>query len=116
MDSKSLYTEEHWIKKSTPLKPEQLIIEELIFGPETDRYKPLFQYGTKILFCYKDSHTIMLNLSENAAMQKGSSSTTEEAWKLMQRNIKRLVKGVKNVTFFIAGHQVTKECFEKSMI
>jgi len=116
MDNNSLYTEEHWMKHLTPLKPEQFIAEELILGPKTDRYRPLFQYGTKILSCYKDGDTIIVNLSEDAAVQKGSASTTEDAWKLMQRNIKRLVKGVKNVTFFIAGHQVTKESFVKKMI
>ena len=106
MDKNGLWTEERWMPLNTELSKDEFVTEELLLGSQTYRFRPLFKNGTKALFNYRDGDSIYINLSENAAMQDESASTTQKACELMQFNIKHLVRGIKNVTIFIAGHEI----------
>ncbi|OJF75985.1 MAG: hypothetical protein BKP49_09185 [Treponema sp. CETP13] len=114
MDYDSLYTEERWMQTDSPLTKDDFVIKELLLGPETYRYKALFKNGTKSLFNYREGNSIYVNLSEDASMQDESTSNTQKACELMRLNIKHLVRGIKNVTIFIAGNEICGKDFVKA--
>ncbi len=84
-------------------------VEELISGTVTDRYRPLFSPATHVLSCMLRDGKLYVNLSEDALLATASSSSTEKACELLQKNILTNFTSVRKVYVFINGLPVYQE-------
>ena len=88
-------------------------IDDLLLGPITDRYRPLFADGTKINSCYVRDKILYIDLSEEAVLKKGISSDTKTAVELLKLNITKNFNGINDVILFMMGQEVyTQEAVE----
>ena len=88
-------------------------IDDLLLGPITDRYRPLFADGTKINSCYVRDKILYIDLSEEAVLQKGISSDTKTAVELLKLNITKNFNGINDVILSMMGQEVyTQEAVE----
>jgi len=80
--------------------------EDLLLGPQTDRYRPLFPIGTKLVSFFKGNDgTVYIDLSEEAALQKRTSSQTAVACKLLEQNLRKNYN-MHKISISIGGHTV----------
>ena len=81
-------------------------VEELLLGPETDRYIRLFPYGTKLLSCFIRDGVLYTDFSEEAALSMTGTSDTETACALLRENVMRNFSGLKDYRIFMMGNEV----------
>ncbi|MFA6855805.1 MAG: GerMN domain-containing protein [Treponema sp.] len=90
-----------------PLKPVQgrvnMYVDELLLGPETDRFKPLFSPGTKAVSCFKRGGTLYVDLSDLLLTEAGEASAIKNGIKLFRRNILHNFENIHTVEVFVGG-------------
>ncbi len=110
-DDDRLYLESRDIpsfRREHGVSPYKQYIEELISGTVTDRYRPLFNSSTRLESCIFHDGRLYVNLSEEALLATGSSSSTEVACELLKKNIHTNFSSVRKVYVFINGLPVYK--------
>ena len=84
----------------------QFFVEELLLGPTTNRYRPVFSLGTKVLFCNLSGDTLYVNLSEDALLEKGSAQTIKDGTEFFKMNILKNFANINTIEMFIGGKQI----------
>ncbi len=108
MDSNRLYSEHRYIPNDTLQGELQYYVDELLLGPISNRYKPLFAHGTKTLSCFLTEDNILyIHLNEKALFQGNSSSETLKACELLKKNVLKNHKYVDSIRVFIMGNLVS---------
>lgn len=82
---------------------------ELLLGPSTNRYRPLFSNKTTVESCFLRDGTLYVNLSADALVHEGISSETEKACSLLKKNISINFKDVLDIKVFISGIEAYAE-------
>lgn len=109
MDSDMLYFETRHIPPQTVQGDIAYFVEELLLGPISDRYRPLFAKGTRVLSCFIGTDEVLyINLSEEALLQQGESSSTAVAYDLLKKNVLKNFNDVDNIEVFIIGNKVSE--------
>ncbi len=109
MDNSGLYSEYRYIPRGTVQGDVHYFVDELLLGPTSNRYKPLFAHGTKALSCFLTEENILyINLNENALFSGNSSSETVKACELLKINVLKNYKHVDNIRVFIMGNLVAE--------
>ncbi len=109
MDDSKLYSEHRYIPRGTAQGDLHYFVDELLLGPTSDRYKPLFAHGTKALSCFlNDENILYIHLNENALFSGNSSSDTVFACELLKINVLKNYKYVDNIRVFIMGNLVAE--------
>ena len=106
LDDDENHIEIRYLPKVEKEKRLRQYIDDLILGPIHDRYKPLFQNGTKVNFCFVRDNVLYLDLSEEALLQQGISSDTIDAVELLKLNITKNFRSIDNVILFMMGQEV----------
>ncbi len=110
MDSNSLYAEYRYIPSDSVQGDIQYFVDELLLGPLSNRYKPLFALGTRTLSCFlSEDSTLYINLNEKALFASNSSSETINACELLKKNVLKNYKYVDTIKVFIMGNLVTEK-------
>lgn len=81
-------------------------VEELLLGPETDRYIRLFPYGTKLISCFIRDGILYTDLSEEAALSMDGTSETYKACTLLRENVMKNFGDLKDYRIFMMGNEV----------
>lgn len=111
-----LYFEARHIPKEPVQGDIAYFVDELLLGPITARYRPLFGPNTKVLFCFIGADkTLYINLSEEALFQKENSSETFISYELLKKNILTNYNTIDNVIIFMMGNRVYDYSVKKSM-
>jgi len=106
LDRPGICAESRFIPRSHPYTQARRFTEDLLLGPQTDRYRPLFPIQTKLVSFFKGKDgTVYIDLSEEAALQKRTSSQTEAACKLLEQNLRKNYNMYKT-SISIGGHKV----------
>lgn len=84
-------------------------LNDLLLGPSTNRYRPLFASGTTLRSCFLRNGTLFIDLSGEAMLQAGASSETERACSLLKENITSNFSRVDDIQIFILGNEVYRE-------
>lgn len=106
LDKKGTFAESRFIPRDHPYTQAHWFTEDLLLGPQTDRYRPLFPIGTKLVSFFKGNDgTVYVDLSEEAALQKRTSSQTAAACKLLEQNLRKNYN-MHKISISIAGHKV----------
>jgi hypothetical protein len=90
-----------------PLRPVQgrlnLFVDELLLGPETARFRPLFSQGTTQLSCFKRGSTLYVNLSDTLLTESGGASEIKTGIGLFRKNILYNFENIHSVEVFVDG-------------
>ncbi|HAH60696.1 MAG TPA: hypothetical protein DCL73_01210 [Treponema sp.] len=90
-----------------PLKPVQgrlnMYVDELLLGPETSRFRPLFSPGTKAVSCFKRGSTLYVDLSDTLLTESGGASEIKKGIGLFRRNILHNFENIHTVEVFVGG-------------
>ncbi len=109
MDSDTLYTEIRFIPRNTAQGNIGYFVDELLLGPHSNRYKPLFANGTRALSCFlNEENTLYINLNEKALLVDNESTDTLFACELLKKNVLKNYKHVDTIKVFIMGNLVTE--------
>ena len=84
-------------------------VDELLLGPMTNRYKPLFARGTRAEFCTLEGDTLYVGLSGDALSVSKESADIETGIKLLKVNIVKKFTKINTVLVYIGGKSVYKE-------
>lgn len=106
LDKNAVYAEARYIPKKHFRSSIRFFTDELLLGPESDRYRPLFAKGTRALDFFKGTDGVLyINLNEKAVLQSGSSSATHTACKLLAQNLRKNYN-VRNIQITIMGNEI----------
>jgi len=106
LDRRGVFAESRFIPRTHPYAQVRWFTEDLLLGPQTDRYRPLFPIGTKLVSFFKGNDgTVYIDLSEEAALQKRTSSQTAVACKLLEQNLRKNYN-MHKISISIGGHTV----------
>lgn len=83
-----------------------LYVEELLLGPSSQRARPFFPLGTRVLFCFERNGTMFLNLSEQAVMDFSPEVNLQDSYELLKMNVKANFPSIKKIELFIDGNPV----------
>ena len=106
LDRSGVFAESRFIPRNHPHGQARRFTEDLLLGPQTDRYRPLFPIRTKLVSFFKGKDgTVYIDLSEEAALQKGTSSETLAACRLLEQNLRKNYN-MHKICVSISGHTV----------
>ncbi|MCK9168905.1 MAG: GerMN domain-containing protein [Treponema sp.] len=93
-----------------PLKTVQgrvnMYVDELLLGPETDRFRPLFSAGTRTVSCFKRGGTLYVELSDTLLTEAGEASAIKTGIELFRKNILHNFENIHTVEVFVGGRPV----------
>ena len=108
-DGAALYAEKRFIPRSRTKSSVEYFCDELLLGPFTDRYRPLFASGTKArVFFNKRKKTLYIDLNEGALFENAGSSDTKKACTLLEQNIRKNHNSIDNIVITMMGHEIYK--------
>ena len=81
-------------------------VDELLLGPMTNRYKPLFARGTRAEFCTQEGDTLYVGLSGDALSVSKESADIETGIELLKVNIVKKFTKINTVLVYIDGKSV----------
>ena len=106
LDKSALYAEARYIPRKHFRSSMRFFTYELLLGPQSDRYRPLFAQGTRALDFFKGADGVLyVNLNEKAVLQNGSSSATHTACKLLAQNLRKNYN-VHAIEITMMGHEI----------
>ncbi len=110
LDSDSLCTEIRYLPKNPVQGDVALFVEEMVLGPMTNRFVPLFPLDTKIDFCFERDGKLYVGLSKEALKFTPQNADIKEGVNLLKQNVLRKFTNINAVLVYIDG----KSAFEKN--
>ena len=88
-------------------KPEsgelEYYIDDILLGPITNRYKPLFAPGTSVEFCIKKGKELHLGLTAQALKPDSETCSIPDGVELLKKNIVSNFTNIKKIHIYIGG-------------
>ncbi len=88
------------------LREVRYFVDELLLGAMTNRFRPLFSVGTKVLFCHLDGDVLYVNLSEDALLEKGGALSIKDGTDFFRMNVLKNFGNINTIMMFIGGKQI----------
>lgn len=101
--------ETRYLKKIEGKDDISVFISELLLGSTVERTKLLFTPGTKLINCFLRNGELYVNLSEDLIDGGDNVVSIESGIELLDMNIKKNFKEVKNVQCYINGNLAFEE-------
>lgn len=102
-DSDSVFSE----TRRAAAKPEsgelEYYIDDILLGPITNRYKPLFAPGTSVEFCIKKGKELHLGLTAKALKPDSETCSIPDGVELLKKNIVSNFTNIKKIHIYIGG-------------
>jgi hypothetical protein len=108
-ESKDLCLESRYIRTYKGQSSVSAFVDELLLGPETERYRPLFSPGTRASFCFVRDRVLYVNLTGHLLSETGGSCTIKDGMNIFKSNIKKNFKNIKKIEMF-ADRKSMYEC------
>jgi len=102
-------TEVRYLPKDPIQGDVAFFVDELLLGPMTNRYKPLFARGTRADFCTLEGDTLYVGLSGEALSANKESADIETGIELLKVNIVKKFTKINTVLVYIDGKSVYAE-------
>ena len=112
LDSSELYSEIRYEPKNLKESGADEVayfVNELLLGPMTNRYRPLFSLGTKVSYCNLAADTLYVGLSEDALLEKGRAQSIKDGTEFFKMNVLKNFGNINTIVMFIGGKQVVYE-------
>ncbi len=108
-DSDDVCTEVRYLPKNSVQGDVALLVDELLLGPMTNRYKRLFASGTRAEFCMVQDDVLYVGLSKDALSYSGDAADLKTGIELLKVNIVKKFTKIKTVLVYIDGKAVYEE-------
>lgn len=105
-DSNYLCTETRFLSKVPEKSKEAAFVEDILLGPLTNRYKPLFNTNTVCNFCFIRDKTLYIGLSKEALEQNDDTVEIKRGIEILKTNIFRNFKNISTIEMYIDGKEV----------
>ncbi|MCI7398560.1 MAG: hypothetical protein SOZ72_09885 [Treponema sp.] len=106
-DSDRLCTEVRYFPRMNRIEAVEAFVQDLLLGPFTNRYKPIFASGTRLEFCFADGKTLYLGFSAQALKPEKEISDIDSNVQLIRKNIVKNFTNFNKICIFIDGVQVS---------
>ena len=87
----------------------EAFVQDLLLGPFTNRYKPIFASGTRLEFCFADGKTLYLGFSAQALKPEMEISDIDSNVQLIRKNIVKNFTNFNKIYIYIGGTIVFQE-------
>ena len=87
-------------------------VDELLLGPLTAEYRPLFTRGTRAQSCFVRGGVLYVDLSDALVSQADGASEIQQGMELFRKNILYNFKNIHTIEVFVAGNHA----YEKSAV
>ena len=106
LDTNKVSTEIRFLPSKAEQGKERLFVDELLLGPMTNRYRPLFSAGTKTEFCFVRGKTLYVGLSKEAVQISPESADVRKGIELFRENILKNFTYIDTIEMYIDGKSV----------
>ena len=106
LDKKALYVESRYFPRVKNVDKIQLYVEELVLGPIGNRYKNLFEPGTKVVSCFVRGRDLYVELSRDALFPSVTTSNFDDSVRIFEKNILRNFPKISKIHLYIEGKKV----------
>ena len=100
------YVEVHFLPSDPVQGKVSALVDELLLGPYTNRFAPLFAKGTKAEFCIQEGKVLYVGLSEDALNLSSECCTIEEGVSLLKTNVLKNTRKIDTIEVFIGGESI----------
>lgn len=104
--SDDVCTEVRYLPKDPSTDMLLQFVNELVLGPMTNRYKPLFASGTRVEFCMEENGVCYVGLSREALSATKEVADIETGIELLKVNIVKKFTEISTVLVYIDGKSV----------
>ena len=87
-------------------------VDELLLGPLTAEYRPLFTRGTRAQSCFVRDGVLYVDLSDALVSEADGASEIRQGMELFRKNILYNFKNIHTIEVFVAGNHA----YEKSAV
>lgn len=101
-----LCTETRFLSKNTYQSKEMAFVEELLLGPVTNRYIPLFNKKTVCDFCFVREKTLYVGISKEALLVSKETAEIKRGIEVFKKNILKNFKNINTIEMYIDGKEV----------
>lgn len=105
-NSEKLCTETRFLSKDTYNIKERAFVDELLLGPFTNRYIPLFNKNTVCEFCFVRNKTLYVGISKEALSVSKETAEIKRGIEVFKKNILKNFKNITTIEMYIDGKQV----------
>lgn len=109
LDDSDTHVEVRYLNKVPGEDEITCYIKDLLLGPSTNRYRPLFARGTTVNSCFVRDGVLYIDLSAEALVKAGVSSETDKACNLLKECISANFREIDETKVFISGIEAYKE-------
>ncbi len=101
-----LCTETRFLSKNSYQEKEKAFVEELLLGPVTNRYIPLFNKKTVCEFCFVREKTLYVGISKEALLVSKETAEIKRGIEVFKKNILKNFKNINTIEMYIDGKEV----------
>lgn len=109
LDSKKVCTETRYLPSNPPVSKINSFVDDLLLGPMTNRYLPLFNKDTHKTFCFVEGKTLSVGISKEALQISSQTADIYRGMKLFKQNILKNFNNINTVDLYIDGVYVEEE-------
>ena len=106
LDTHKISTEIRFLPSKPVQGKEHIFVDELLLGPMTNRFRPLFTQGTKAEFCFVRGRTMYVGLSKEAVQVTPETADIRKGMELFKKNVLKNFTTIDTVVMYIDGQSV----------
>jgi hypothetical protein len=103
LDTNKISTEVRFLPSKPVQGKEKIFVDELLLGPMTNRFRPLFSPGTKADFCFVRGRTMYVGLSKEAVQITPETADIKKGMELFKKNILKNFTNIDTIVMYIDG-------------
>ncbi|MBQ9630866.1 MAG: GerMN domain-containing protein [Treponema sp.] len=108
-DDDSLRMEVRYLPRNPVQGRLSLFVDELLLGPETERFRPLFTRGTRAESCFLRDGTLYVTLSTDLLTEGNGALPLKKGFSLFKKNILHNFRNIKQIDIFVDGKLIYEE-------
>ena len=106
LDTNKISAEVRYLPSKAVQGKERLFVDELLLGPMTNRFRPLFSAGTKSEFCFVRGRTLYVGISKEAVQISPEAADIKKGLELFKKNILKNFTNIDTIMVYIDGKGV----------
>lgn len=115
LDTDGLFMEKRYVPVAKGETNVYAYVSELLLGPITPRYKPVFPLGTKVLSCFQRENELFVNLSKDLLKNDISASKYWDGAEIFKKNVFKNFRNIDIIHIYIDGNRAFVERSENQL-
>lgn len=115
LDTDGLFMEKRYVPVAKGETNVYAYVSELLLGPITPRYKPVFPLETKVLSCFQRENELFVNLSKDLLKNDISASKYWDGAEIFKKNVFKNFRNIDIIHIYIDGNRAFVERSENQL-